>query len=46
MRNAGWYLGIANDEGDRSVITDRQRKLSDSETAVEQGLTEPQPANH
>ena len=38
---AAWYLGIANGEDDRPVVTDRQRKSSGSETTFEHDLTVP-----
>jgi DNA polymerase IV len=40
-KSAAWYLGIANGEDDRPVVSDRQRKSSGSETTFEHDLTAP-----
>jgi DNA polymerase-4 len=40
-KSAAWYLGIANGEDDRPVVTDRPRKSSGSETTFERDLSEP-----
>jgi DNA polymerase-4 len=40
-KSAAWYLGVANGEDERPVVTDRQRKSSSSETTFEHDLTAP-----
>jgi DNA polymerase IV len=40
-KSPAWYLGIANGEGDRPVVADRQRKSSGAETTFQRDLTSP-----